>query len=253
MVVVRNSTHYGTAGYYTALATAHDMIGISGTNTRPAVAPTNGVENMLGTNPLAFGMPTDEAFSFGMDAATSLAQRGKIELYARLGKEIPAGWVIDENGKMLTDPKVALEGLTKGKAALTPMGGTNGDGHKGYGYATVVEILSAALQQGNYLKMLTGMENGKKVPFRIGHFFIAINISSFTKPRLFKKTTGDILRALRASKKIPGQKRIYTAGEREYLTWLERKNAGIPVKKALQEELLTIQKEQKLYRFKFPF
>jgi len=251
MTVVRNSTHYGIAGYYTGLAAQNDMIGISGTNTRPAVAPTNGVENMLGTNPLAFGMPTDETFPFTMDAATSLAQRGKIELYAKLGKKIPSDWVIDNQGKMLTDPNEALDGLIKGKAALTPMGGV--DGHKGYGYATVVEILSAALQQGSYLKMLTGIDNGKKVPYRIGHFFIAIDISAFIEPQLFKKTTGNILRSLRASKKIPGKKRIYTAGEKEYVTWLERNEKGIPINRVLQNELLTIRNEQTLTQFIFPF
>ena len=251
MVVVRNSTHYGIAGYYTRMAAANDMIGISGTNTRPAIAPTNGVENLLGTNPFAFAMPSDEAFPFSMDAATSLVQRGKIELYARLRKKIPKGWVIDENGEMVTDPKIALTGLTKGTAALSPMGGINGDGYKGYGYATVVEILSAALQQGSYLTMLTGMENGKKVPFRIGHFFIAIDVNAFTDPRLFKRTTGDILRKLRSSKRIPGRERIYTAGERSYEMWLERSEKGIPVNTVLLNELLTIKEEQKLNKFEF--
>ena len=251
MVVVRNSTHYVIAGYYTGMATENDMIGISGTNTRPAIAPTNGVENLLGTNPFAFAMPSDEAFPFSMDAATSLVQRGKIELYARLGKKIPKGWVIDEKGEMVTNPKIALAGLAKGKVALSPMGGINGDGYKGYGYATVVEILSSALQQGSYLTMLTGIENGKKVPFRIGHFFIAIDINAFTQPSLFKKTTGDILRKLRSSNRIPGQKRIYTAGERSYEMRLERSKKGIPVNKVLSEELQIIKEEQKLQKFKF--
>lgn len=253
MVVVRNSTHYGIAGYYTNMAANEDMVGISGTNTRPAVAPTYGVENMLGTNPLAFAMPTDESFPFTMDAATSLAQRGKIELYAKQGKRLPSGWVIDENGVVVTNAKKALVGLTNGTAVLTPMGGINEDGYKGYGYSTVVEILSSALQQGSYLKMLSGIENGKRVPFRIGHFFIAIDIASFVDPKAFKKTTGDILRTLRSSKKMPGREKIYTAGEKEYLTWLERDKKGIPVNETLQKELLSIQKEQGLTQFVFPF
>ena len=101
--------------------------------------------------------------------------------------------------------------------------------------------------------MLSGIENGKKVPYRIGHFFIAIDVASFVEPVKFKKTTGDILRALRASKKMPGHDKIYTAGEKEYLTWLERKEKGIPVNSVLQKELLEIQKEQNLKQFKFPF
>ena len=103
MVAVRNSTHYGFAGYYPLMAVRENMIGITGTNARPAIAPTFGVENMLGTNPLTFGMPSDEEFPFLLDCATSIIQRGKVELYAREGKEMPAGWVIDENGESKTN------------------------------------------------------------------------------------------------------------------------------------------------------
>ncbi|MPN58487.1 putative oxidoreductase YjmC [bioreactor metagenome] len=94
MVAARNSTHYGIAGYYATMATKGNMIGITGTNARPSIAPTFGVENMLGTNPLTFGMPTDEEFPFVLDCATSISQRGRIEYYARTGKDTPAGMVI---------------------------------------------------------------------------------------------------------------------------------------------------------------
>ena len=230
MVVVRNSTHYGIAGYYPLMAVRENMIGITGTNARPSIAPTFGVENMLGTNPLTYGMPSDESFPFLIDCATSITQRGKIELYAREGKELPMGWVIDENGKSKTDSKEVLNDLIAGRAALTPLGGVGEEtaGYKGYGYATVVEILSSALQQGAYMKMLLGLKDGKKVPYSLGHFFIVIDIGSFTDPDDFKKTTGNILRELRASKKMPGQPRIYTAGEKEHLTWMERKDKGVP-------------------------
>ena len=123
MTVVRHSTHYGIAGYYATMATKQNMIGITGTNARPSIAPTFGVENMLGTNPLTFGMPTDEEFPFVLDCATSVSQRGKIEVYGRAGKDLPEGWVIDENGKTRTDTAQVLIDLTKGKAALTPLGG----------------------------------------------------------------------------------------------------------------------------------
>ena len=92
MTAVRNSTHYGIAGYYATMATKEDMIGITGTNARPSIAPTFGVENMLGTNPLTIGLPTDDPFPFVLDCATSVSQRGKIEVYGRAGKDIPAGW-----------------------------------------------------------------------------------------------------------------------------------------------------------------
>ena len=238
MVTVRNSSHYGFAGYYPLMAVRENMIGITGTNARPSTAPTFGVENMLGTNPMTFGIPSDEPFPFLLDCATSITQRGKVELYAREGKELPKGWVIDENGESKTNSSEVLKDLVAGRAALTPLGGVGEEtgGYKGYGYATVVEILSAALQQGSFMKMLIGFKDGKKVPYSVGHFFIVIDISAFTDPEDFKKTTGNILRELRASRKMPGQSRIYTAGEKEYDTWLQRKDKGVPFNKELLEE-----------------
>ncbi|MBN2245234.1 MAG: Ldh family oxidoreductase, partial [Candidatus Aminicenantes bacterium] len=255
MVVARNSTHYGIAGYYTLMAEEAGMIGITGTNARPSVAPTFGIENMLGTNPITFTMPTDEEFPFFLDCATSIVQRGKIEFYERAEKEVPEGWVIGSDGKAMTNPKQILEAFQKGEAALVPLGGIGEDtaGYKGYGYATVVEIMSAALQGGQFLKMLSGMKDGKEIPIHLGHFFIAINISSFTEPDSFKKTAGDILRTLRSSKKAPNAKRIYTAGEKEYLNWLERKDKGAPVNKNLQKQILQMKEELKLEKYHFPF
>jgi LDH2 family malate/lactate/ureidoglycolate dehydrogenase len=238
MVTVRNSSHYGFAGYYPLMAVREDMIGITGTNARPSTAPTFGVENMLGTNPMTFGIPSDEPFPFLLDCATSITQRGKVELYAREGKELPKGWVIDENGESKTNSSEVLKDLVSGNAALTPLGGVGEEtgGYKGYGYATVVEILSAALQQGSFMKMLIGFKDGKKVPYSVGHFFIVIDINAFTDPEDFKRTTGNILRELRASKKMPGQSRIYTAGEKEYATWLQRKDKGVPFNNELLNE-----------------
>ena len=256
MTAVRNSSHYGIAGYYALMAVEQGMIGITGTNARPSIAPTFGVENMLGTNPITFGIPTDEPFPFVLDCATSISQRGKIEVYARADKEIPAGWVIDQEGKARTDTHKILEDLVTGYAALTPLGGIGEEmgGYKGYGYATVVEILSAALQGGTFLKALTGRdENGNLRPYGLGHFFIAINIECFTDLPSFTKTTGDILRTLRASKKAPGQDRIYTAGEKEYLAWQERQDKGVPVNKALQDEILLMRDELGLSQYHFPF
>jgi L-2-hydroxycarboxylate dehydrogenase (NAD+) len=255
MVAVRNSTHYGIAGYYATMATEAGMIGMTGTNARPSIAPTFGVENMLGTNPIVFGMPTDEDFPFVIDCATSITQRGKIEVYDKLGKELPLGWVIDEQGNSRTDTHEVLKDLVKGTAALTPLGGIGEElgGYKGYGYATVVEILSAALQGGSFLKMLLGFEDGKKVPYHLGHFFMAVDITAFTELDAFKKTTGDILRDLRASKKAPGHDRIYTAGEKEYLAYQDRKGKGVPMNETLIQEILAMQKELGLTQYKFDF
>jgi L-2-hydroxycarboxylate dehydrogenase (NAD+) len=251
MVAVRNSTHYGIAGYYALMAAHAGMIGCTGTNARPSIAPTFGVENMLGTNPLTFAMPTDEDFPFMLDCATSVSQRGKIELYARQGKSVPKGWVIDENGESKTEATEILKDLIAEKAAFAPLGGIGEEtaGYKGYGYATVVEILSAALQGGSYMKMLLGIKDGKKVPYPLGHFFIAMNISHFTELDDFCKTTGDILRELRASKKMPGQDRIYTAGEKEHDIWLQRKDKGVPMNENLLNEFRQLIKDYHLQGF----
>ena len=114
MVTVRNSSHFGFAGYYPLMAVKENMIGITGTNARPSIAPTFGVENMLGTNPMTYGIPSDESFPFLLDCATSITQRGKVELYAREGKDLPKGWVIDENGESKTNSNEVLEDLISG-------------------------------------------------------------------------------------------------------------------------------------------
>ncbi len=251
MVAVRNSSHYGIAGYYGLMAEKENMIGITGTNARPSIAPTFGVENMLGTNPLTFVMPTDEDFPFFLDCATSVSQRGKFEYYEKHGKQLPEGWVINRDGETMTSPEDVLKALVAGEAALTPLGGIgeDGGGYKGYGYATVVEILSAALQSGTFLKALTGYQDGKKIPYRLGHFFIAVNVEAFIEPDEFKKTTGEILRALRASDRMPGQEKIYTAGEKEHLNYLERSKEGVPVPPALINEMKVLVDRFNLHEF----
>ncbi len=256
MVAVRNSCHYGIAGYYATMATKAGCIGITGTNARPSIAPTFGVENMLGTNPLTVGLPTDEEFPFVLDCATSITQRGKIEYFARVGKDTPAGMVIGRNGEALTDSPSILTDLTTGKAALAPLGGIGEElaGYKGYGYATVVEVLSAALQQGQFLRSLGGIgQNGEIIPYHLGHFFIAIDTEAFMGLDSFKKTAGDILRDLRGSQKAPGHDRIYTAGEKEYMVWLQRKDSGVPLNEGVQKEFIEIRNELGLTQYHFPF
>jgi len=126
-------------------------------------------------------------------------------------------------------------------------------GYKGYGYATVVEILSASLQAGNFLRMLTGVnENGESAPYHLGHFFIAIDTEAFMGAEVFKKTTGEILRELRNSKIADNERRIYTAGEKEYLCWMERKNKGVPVGESVKKDLIAVRDELKLPH-RFPF
>ncbi|MBQ1331882.1 MAG: Ldh family oxidoreductase [Lachnospiraceae bacterium] len=252
---IRNSTHYGIAGYWTSMAAKEGMIGITGTNARPSIAPTFGVENMMGTNPLTFSLPTDEEFDFCIDCATSIVQRGKIEYYAREGKPTPAGMVVSHDGSTMTDSDEILKALVDGTAALAPLGGVGDElaGYKGYGYAAVVEILSAALSGGKFMKALTGVdENGKPRMYSLGHFFFVVNPEAFMGEAEFRKIAGDICRALRASQKAPGQERIYTAGEKEYEKWLERKDKGVPVGEAVQKEMIAVRDKLGLdYRFPF--
>ncbi len=256
MVAVRNSSHYGIAGYWAGLAVKEDMIGITGTNARPSVAPTFGVDAMMGTNPLTFGMPTDEPFPFMLDCATSITQNGKIEYYARIGHETPAGMVITRDGGTVTDSAEALKLIRGNQAALVPLGGIGETlgGYKGYGYTAVVEILSAALQSGIFMRALSGKdENGNLQPYHLGHFFMAIDTEAFMGAEEFKKITGEILRELRASAKMPGQERIYTAGEKEYDVWLERRDKGVPITEAVQKEFIGMRDQYGLTQFTFPF
>ena len=252
---IRNSTHYGIAGYWSGMAAKEGMIGITGTNARPSIAPTFGVENMMGTNPLTFSLPTDEEFPFCLDCATSIVQRGKIEYYAREGKDTPAGMVVSRDGSAMTDSQDILRALVDGTAALAPLGGIGEElaGYKGYGYAAVVEILSAALAGGQFMKALTGLSpEGKPQMYHLGHFFFVVDPDAFVGREAFRKTAGDICRALRSSQRAPGCGRIYTAGEKEYLTWLERRDKGVPVGEAVQRELLEIRDRLDLH-YHFPF
>jgi L-2-hydroxycarboxylate dehydrogenase (NAD+) len=255
MSVVRNSTHYGIAGYYSLMAIEAGMIGINGTNARPSIAPTFGVENLMGTNPLTLGLPTDEAFPFLLDCATSVSQRGKVEVYARNDKDIPAGWVVNNDGETYTDSKQILKDLVAGTAAFVPLGGVGEEtgGFKGYGYAAFVEIMSAALQNGSFMKGLLGFEDGKPVPYKLGHFFLAIDIEHFLPLDVFKKVSGDICRGLRDSKKAKNAERIYTAGEKEHLAWLERKDKGAPINENLAKEIDTMREELSLTAYTFPW
>lgn len=252
---IKNSTHYGIAGYWATMASKQGMIGITGTNARPSIAPTFGVENMMGTNPLTFAIPTDEEFPFCLDCATSIVQRGKIEYYAREGKPTPKGMVIAHDGAELTDSEQILDALVKETAALCPLGGAGEElaGYKGYGFAAVVEILSAALTGSKFMKALTGVsEDGKPRMYSLGHFFFVVNPEAFGGTDTFRKTAGDICRALRASTKAPGAERIYTAGEKEWLVWCDRKDKGVPVGDSVQKDLVTI-RDAKGLDYKFPF
>ena len=255
MVVVRNSCHYGIAGYYTSMAAEAGCVGLTGTNARPTVAPTFGVEGMFGTNPFTLGVPTDEKFDFNFDGATSTYQNGKLEYYARIGKDAPAGALVGLDGQAYVGTAdEALKAMARGEAALCTLGGPGEEqaGFKGYGYAMFVELLSAALQDGNYGKALTGLgENGQKVPFHLGHFFIAIDTDHFLGEDVCRKKAGDIIREVRGAKKAPGAERIYSAGEKEHEVRLAREY-GVPINASVQKEMVAVRDKLAL-NYTFPW
>jgi len=240
---VRNGTHFGIAGYYPLMAAREGQIGFAVTNARPSIAPTLGTEPMLGTNPIAFAAPSDLPYPFCLDAATSIAQRGKVEVAARAEKAIPAGWVIDAGGNPLTDPAQILRDLGNATATLLPLGGAGElmAGYKGYSLATMVEILSAGLAGGAFMKDLLGFApDGSRRPYMLGQFFLAIDVEHFVPLETFRRVTGQIMRELQASRKAPGEDRIYVAGEKEYEMEQVRREQGLPVNPNLLDELRAI-------------
>jgi L-2-hydroxycarboxylate dehydrogenase (NAD+) len=246
---VRNPSHYSVAGYYPLMAVKEGLVGLSVTNAHPSIAPAFGVKPMLGTNPIAVAAPTDEPFPFMFDAATSVAPRGKIEIAARANKPIPEGWVIGQDGKSATDSSGMIKQMNDGLVALLPLGGMGElmGGHKGYGLATMVEIFSAAFQNGTFLWGLTDTDAEGKAQFlRIGHFFLAIDIEHFIPLADFKRITGDMMRELRGSPRMPDQPRIYTAGEKEYYNTQCVMAEGVEITPGVQKALQALLQELKL-------
>ena len=245
-VAVRNSSHFGIAGYYPHMAVRQGMVGISMTNAHPSTAPTFGVQPLLGTNPIAIGVPSDEPFPFLFDASTSVVPRGKIEVAARAKKPVPAGWAIGQDGQAITDSTTLIEKMDHDTATLLPIGGLGEllGGHKGYGLAAVVEIFSAAFQQGAFLSELHDTDSqGNPHLLRIGHFFLAIDVARFLPLDEFRRTVGNILRELRASAKAPGEERIYTAGEKAYASTQRVLAEGVEIAPGVQRALLKLRDE----------
>jgi len=221
---VRNSNHYGIAGYYAMMALDRDIIGIASTNSVRYAAPTFGKDVLLGTNPLAFAIPAKNEPAFVLDFATTTVPKGKLEVYNRKGKQLNPGWAIDASGVETRDPNVALKG------ALLPLGGygVEGGGHKGYGLGLLVDILCGVLSGGAFGNDLP-VAADPPLPGRISHFFAAFKIDGFRDPEQFKADMDTELRAFKDSSKAPGHDRIYVAGEIEYEKTLEARKNGVPV------------------------
>ena len=214
MVTVRNSNHYGIAGYYAKMAAKEGMIGVCMCNTEAIMVPTFGKRAMLGTNPIAFAMPA-EPVPFCFDAATTVVPRGKLEVYAKRGSGIPEGWALDENGQVSTDSDRVLKNIiAKAGGGILPLGGAGEgtSGYKGYGFALLCEIMTGVLSGGttsNYIY---------KTPHRanISQFFMAVDYGMFGEKAEIEASLSKLLAELRASDKADGEERIYTHGEKEW-------------------------------------
>ncbi|MBN1658209.1 MAG: Ldh family oxidoreductase [Anaerolineae bacterium] len=245
-VAVRNSTHFGIAGYYALLAASEGMMGLAVTNARPVIPPTFGAEPMLGTNPIAFAAPSDTEFPFCFDAATSTVSRGKIEVLARAEKPVPEGWVMDPTGAPLSDARNILDRLGPGTAMLLPLGGAGEQtgGYKGFDLATMVEILCASLSGGVFMKDLLGVApDGSRRPYMLGHFFLAIDVEHFLPLDVSRRITGQIMRELQNAQKAPGYDRIYVAGEKEHERQRLVRERGVPVNANLRRDLQAVCEE----------
>lgn len=250
VVTVFGSNHYGFAGYYAMMALKHDLIGISLTNSEPLVVPTFGKNAMIGTNPISFVAPTKMNRPWVLDMATSVVPSGKLEVYDRLGTPIPKGWATDERGFSTTNPTEVLKNLYKGlgEGGIFPLGGEGElhGGHKGYGLATMVDILCGVLSGANYCRDLKYYADGVfKFP-RVGHFFLALDPSFFIDIDTFKARMDDMIDRLKNSEKADGQTRIFVHGEKEFEEYELRAKNGIPLDARTVESLMGFSREFEL-------
>lgn len=240
MVCVRNSSHYGIAGYYPLMAVREGLCAFSMTNTGPIMTPTFGREMMLGTNPIAFSMPADPV-PFWFDASTTVVTLGKVEVHAKRGIPMPDGWTIGADGRTETDADKANRAiLAGGMGGILPLGGAGEthSGHKGYGLAIMVEALTSVLAQGLLCPEMQGAHGD-----HTSHFFLAFDPAMFGDPAEIRTRMSGYLRMLRESEKMPGENRIYTPGEKAFEAQARRLAEGIPVEANTYEELERIARE----------
>ena len=226
IVTVRNSNHYGIAGYYARMACREGLIGMSCTNTNPITVPTYGRTAMLGTNPIAVAFPADPV-DFLFDAGTSVVTRGKLEIYNKEGKPLHDGWALDGAGHPTEDAAEVLFNIAHhGGGGILPLGGASEEtgGHKGYGFAMICELFSSILSLGTPSSR-TGMD-GRGL---ICHGFAAIDPSIFGDAGAIRKHLSAYLESIRTSPKAEGADRIFTHGEKEADAEARACREGIPV------------------------
>lgn len=238
MVTVRNSNHYGIAGYYSKMAAARDMIGICMTNTEAILVPTFGRQAMLGTNPIAFAMPADPTV-FSFDAATTVVPRGKLEVYAKRGSGIPMGWALDENGRDNNEPDRILKNIIhKIGGGILPLGGSGEEtsGYKGYGFAMICEICTAILSGGttsNYIYKTPGRSN-------IAQCYVALDYGMFGDKARIRAALSKYLQEIRNAARAEGQERIYTHGEKAAEAEACVRREGVAVNEKTYDEMRMI-------------
>ena len=226
IVTVRNSNHYGIAGYYARLAIEQGLLGFSCTNSEAIMVPTFGKKAMLGSNPIAVCAPA-EPYPFFFDASTTVVTRGKLEMYNKMDKPIPTGWAVNKAGVSSNSANEVLGNIKAAEGGgIVPLGGDTEQlgGHKGYGYGMICELFSSILSQG--FTSAHTMKNGFS---GICHGFMAINPAFFGDPEAIKAHFSTFLNELRESPKANGAERIYTHGEKEMEAVERVKEQGVPV------------------------
>jgi len=248
IVAVRNSNHYGIAGYYTQMMLEAGLLGISMTNTAPLVVPTFGRKMIIGTNPISLTAPAKRNKPFFLDMATSVVPRGKLEVYDRLGKNMPEGWAVNAKGQTACDATEVLKCMvSRLGGGILPLGGEGElyGGYKGYGMAVLVDILCGVLSGGAYADLVdTKGPGGKGQPAQVAHFFLALNIENFVEMDIFQEKMDDFIDRLRESAKAEGQNRIFIHGEKEYELYEKHKQSGVPLEEKVYESLKTIAAER---------
>lgn len=237
---VRDSNHFGIAGYYAMMALEHDMLGIAMTNTAALGVPTFGRQVMFGTNPLAFCAPADRERAFVLDMSTTVVTRGKIEVYDHKKEKLPAGWAVDKTGRSASDPHSMLEDMfARVGGGILPLGGEGElfGGYKGYGLAVMVDILCAVLCGAPFS---TDVSDTKTSSARVSHFFGAIRIDRFRDPVEFRKGMDVMLKRMRDCPTADGCERVYFAGQKEFEKEDECRKIGVPLLKSTYDELAGI-------------
>ena len=238
LVQVRNSNHYGIAGYYVLKAMEQGLIGICMTNTMSIMVPTFSAEALLGSNPIAFGFPGgDKPFLF--DGATTVITRGKVELYKKLGKKLPYDWTVNSEGKVEYDPDSVLASISqKQGGGILPVGGVGEEqsGYKGYGFAYICELLTSVLSGG--INSIHKEDKGDT-----SHAFYAINPALFGDAKEILNRAEVLAQEIRSSKKALGESRVYIAGEKEFEREAYNRKHGVPISNITAIELNEIAKE----------